>query len=223
MKEQQFQLVTPDRKEHAEKALNSEVERVLGDLGLTPEQLQNKKVADIEAGRRFIAAYCAKNNITDEVYSVEPNFGTPPHDNSLLFRNFRDTEGEIKKKTLAAEKEALPLKDETFDIVLMHNVLTYQAKNSPEESKIEIFQTLDESTRILKPGGEIRMWPFFPNHYLAGRDVRKYDSWRKQFLAKLNALRSTGQFHISYEKAPMYAGVERIDSERVIIRKKIVG
>lgn len=202
-------------KEHAESILQGETKRILKNVGLTDENLQHKRIVDIGAGERLVAAYCMKNELTNEVYSVDPNIGKYPHDRKFLENNFPDIEKEVRKKSVIGKKENLPFKDDSFDYAVIHGVFM-DHELTPEdflsEEKAIVKKIVEETVRILKEGGETRVWPFY-------RENKKYEIWNKILLDVLSELELRGVCETSFESAPAVSRGEEIPCERIIIKK----
>jgi ubiquinone/menaquinone biosynthesis C-methylase UbiE len=206
-------------KEHAEQIVFGEAKRILRNLGLTPEQLKNKKVADIGAGDRLISAFCFKNNITKEVYSIDPIIANSLRDRKFIEHNFTDLGG-VKEKSVAGRKESIPFGDNFFDIVILHGVFLFHgACDDVEKEKID--KTLDETIRVARAGGEIIIWPFYPEVGPIHREEEreKYKNWRKVVLDKLEKLKFQGLCEVIFEYAPAHSFGKEIEAQRIIIRK----
>ena len=54
---------------------------------------------------------------------------------------------------IAALAQALPFRDNTFDLIVSHQAIPKFLRRE------DLVPTIDEITRILKPGGEARLWP----------------------------------------------------------------
>jgi len=114
-------------------------------LNLTPEDLKDKKILDVGSGVGHFAAE-AKNFGAKDVISLDPGF--------KLERN-REKAKKIGAGTaIAARADALPFRDESFDLIL-NNFSVPMWSESPSEME----ETFREELRTLRPGGEIRLAP----------------------------------------------------------------
>lgn len=102
-------------------------------LELTSEDF-NKKILDIGAGNGEFAKWAKDHNISSEIYSLD------------LREKPEKTENFVN-----ASAEELPFKDNSFDLTISNCAIP----NVVDVEKIE--ETLLESIRVTKPGGEIRL------------------------------------------------------------------
>ncbi|BCJ94327.1 S-adenosylmethionine-dependent methyltransferase [Anaerocolumna cellulosilytica] len=112
----------------------------------TWEQLsfvQNKKILDFGSGNGMSANHFAVNN---EVTAIEPDHNAVNH----RFTNTKYTQ------LVGAEELLITFPDETFDMILCHNVLEYVSDRET---------ILSEFVRILKTGGQLSVL----KHNKAGR------------------------------------------------------
>ena len=107
-------------KERMENELKSRFEFIMKNLGLSVDKLQGKKILDIGAGERHIAAYCLKEEISDDVYSVEPNMDDPKFVHDFVGKNWPEIREAIDKKTFKEKRNDLSFKDESFDMIIIH-------------------------------------------------------------------------------------------------------
>lgn len=146
-----------------EEQLKQRFEYILGDLGLSYKDLHNKKILDIGAGERPIAAYCQLKGISSEVYSAEPNIDFEMYASSRQLENWPEIKAQIDERTVKDKRDALSFEDRTFDLVINHAAMP-GFKNDLRNGNIEkmkagINQILNEVIRVLKPGGEARIFP----------------------------------------------------------------
>ncbi len=114
-------------------------------LNLTPEDLKDKRILDVGSGVGHFAAE-AKDFGAEDVVSLDPGF--------KLERN-REKAKKIGAGTaIAARADALPFRDESFDLIL-NNFSVPMWSESPEEME----KSFREELRTLQPGGEIRLAP----------------------------------------------------------------
>ncbi len=114
-------------------------------LNLTPDDLKDKKILDVGSGVGRFAAE-AKEIGAEDVVSLDPGF---------KLKRSREKAKEIgAKAATAARADALPFRDESFDLIL-NNFSVPMWSESPGEME----ETFREELRTLRPGGEIRLAP----------------------------------------------------------------
>ena len=107
-------------------------------------EIENKKILDFGSGIGVTADYLAKNN---EVIAIEP-------DEESVNRRWQEN---TYHQIIGDVKDLKNFEDETFDMIVCHNVLEYA-----KEERIEI---VNELARILKKDGKISL----VKHNRAGR------------------------------------------------------
>lgn len=146
-----------------EEQLRQRFEYILGDLGLSHDDLRDKKILDIGAGERPVAAYCQLKGITGEVYSAEPHIDYERYTSSRELENWPEVKAQIDKKTIRDKRDALSFADGTFDLVINHAAMP-SFKNDLRNGDIErmrvgINQLFNEAVRVLRSDGEARIFP----------------------------------------------------------------
>ena len=124
-----------------EKLQAERAEAILHDLGMTWEQLQDKKVLDIGAGLAEFAQEAKKHSINVVSLEKQPEIweeGTPSKDVPYI-------QGDAK---------TLPFQDNSFDVILSR-----AAPPTISHEKDQIIQVLKEVNRVLKIGGEFHFGP----------------------------------------------------------------
>ena len=113
--------------------------------------LEGKRILDVGCG---IGAYVSKfRNFSDDVYGVDV-------DEEKIHRASRTL-----PHVLPAEAEALPFRDDSFDVILLHEVIEHVKSDR---------QTIREAMRCLRPGGDVvifapnRMYPFETHGFYVG-------------------------------------------------------
>lgn len=207
------------RKKEGDCSIDKEfLEHYLNSIGLKIDDIKNKRIIDIGAGERKFAASCLKNGINIDVYSVDPNLSKEPFDHLFLEKNFPNLEKDARAKTVMGKRESLPFKNESFDLAINLFALPgkkFLKEGNWEEMKRVIDVTFDEIIRVLKHGGEVRIYPleFYPDD-----QEEKYKPWKEAIENKLRELQSSGLCDIKLEvyKAPN----RKISTTRIIIVKK---
>lgn len=121
-------------------------------LGIRPESLRDRKILDIGAGFANFAREA--RHYGAEVVSLEPqdptdNLAMTPEEKMEFKRAL--SRGEIVQGIV----QNLPFEDESFDRVFaMVSVPLYLPRQESERTL-----AFDEMVRVLKPGGEVRIWP----------------------------------------------------------------
>jgi SAM-dependent methyltransferase len=114
-------------------------------------ELEGKRILDVGCG---IGAYVSKfRNFSADVYGVDV-------DEEKVQRAARTL-----PNVLPAEAEALPFRDDTFDVILLHEVIEHVRSDK---------QTIREAMRCIRPGGDViifapnRLYPFETHGFYFG-------------------------------------------------------
>lgn len=133
---------------------------------LEPKDLSGKKILDIGSGSQGTFARQA-NKLHAEVFSLSPNLINWPQrkqEKGLLSYIIRDNYW--RERSVAARSQQIPFKENQFDMVTsLFSVPNYLSEHA------QIFSSIQEMTRVLKPGGECYIGPIF---YLGSHNL-KYD------------------------------------------------
>jgi len=112
-------------------------------LGLAWNDLNGKKVLELGAGAALLAPEARNRRLDITFVDKHPEWTMgergPPKGSAYLI----------------ADADAMPFPDETFDLVISHSGPPVTSANS----KAEVFSTLCEVMRVLKPTGDIRIFP----------------------------------------------------------------
>ena len=137
----------------------------LDDLGLSEADIKNKRVLDVGAGARTFASHCIRTGINREIYSLKPRIGeTYPEEEKEITAIIGEKEKkEIDSKTVKAVMENMPFKDQSMDLVLAENAMPGFDSEKGEEMRSSVQNSFDEIIRVLKPGGEARLYPIYLN------------------------------------------------------------
>lgn len=121
-------------------------------LGIKPESLRDKKILDIGAGFANFAR--ESKHFGAETVSLEPQDPTDrlsmtPEEKAEFKRAF--SRGEIVQGIV----QSLPFQDGSFDRVFAVVSIPYYLPRQESERAL----AFDEMVRVLKPGGEVRIYP----------------------------------------------------------------
>lgn len=114
-------------------------------LNLPPDDLRDKKILDVGSGVGRFAAEAKEFGIED-VVSLDPGL--------KLEKNRKKAKKIGAGTAMAARADALPFRDESFDLIL-NNFSVPMWSEAPSEME----ETFREELRTLRPGGEIRLAP----------------------------------------------------------------
>lgn len=139
------------------------LEVYLKELGLSGEMLEGKTILDVGSGTRKFAKEVKDAGINADVISLDPAYASPETKFSYdtergvvvdLKERLQKTDVPgVKDKSLAGVGEALPFKDDTFDLVVADTSLPAYGTNE----QIDAF--FAEVFRVLKNDGELRFNP----------------------------------------------------------------
>lgn len=182
-------------------ALDRRIAQVLYHLGLPEDELRGKKVADIGAGRRELAAYCLRENISKEVYSIEPNLDHPKFElKRYIDRTWPELAADLDAKTIKGDSESLPFANDTFDIAVNHAALpsfrNLLIAGKTDEVRARLKKFFEEITRVLKPGGKAYIYPI--EHSL-GEEIFKL---RTDFILEIGEELMRNGYGVKTEKVP---------------------
>lgn len=133
----------------------------LNDFGLVDKDLSGKRILDAGAGLRHFARDCAEIEL-GEVWSLDKS----PQDWLTTKEIMKQVEGQNPKSEWlkpwqGAERysigglfQELPFADGGFDLVLSRNGLTQAL-----ETEAELVTAMKEAIRVVRPGGEVRIFP----------------------------------------------------------------
>ncbi len=125
----------------ASENLTGRAEQILSNLGLTWDDLEKKKVLDVASGESALAASATLLGIETNIVSTDIE-----HPSSFPF----PFDPRAKEKFIQADLNALPFPNESFDLIVSHGY---------PDGTLEV---LKQASRILKTGGELRIYPL-PN------------------------------------------------------------
>jgi hypothetical protein len=178
----------PSAEEKKRKALEAErglFGEYLENLGLEADDLRDKVVLDVGAGSRMFAAHVLREGLTEKVYSVEPDVrGAFPEEQEMLALTLSPEEKDrLDGMTMAGRWEALSLKDGSVDLLVSNGASPgseWRRDQDLEAVRKGIDDAFEEAVRVLKAGGEARLFPFS-----RGLDGRQ-EPWREAIDAKLD-------------------------------------
>jgi SAM-dependent methyltransferase len=119
--------------------LRHDADRMLDNLGLTLEDLRDKRVMDLGSGRGIISRVAKEAGIAD-VISVDDRKDRLSRHSTM--------------PRVAGTAPELPFADKSIDLILCHATVPGMTSNTKEVLKI-----IEELERIVTDKGEIRIWP----------------------------------------------------------------
>lgn len=135
------------------------------DLDISPEFLKGKKILDIGSGLNKFAKDLKEYDL--DLVSIDAFYALTPGQREEVFKdlspaNFEDLKEDLDRitgenkdsKLVGGRAESLPFVDRAFDVVLAEYSLPNHA-----ESFEQIRSFLFEVARVLKSGGEARIYP----------------------------------------------------------------
>jgi len=188
--------------------LGNELKNYEAIFNLSDEDLRDKKILEIGAGDRRFAATCILNNITREVYSLEPalsgedkpGYASQGFLDKVMEGLPADMRRKIEEKTLVTTAEQIPVEKDSFDLVIGRSV--------PFENIEQLENRLRELFRV---GKEIRLYPVHTDNYsamnIALNEVAKDLKFNVQFKT------------IVEEDIKTEDGIQHIQEDVVILRK----
>jgi len=156
-------------------------EECFEDLGVSLEFLKGKKILDIGSGLNQFAQDLKQENL--DITSLDMFYTLTSEQREEVFSELSPEDSEAIKKNLdrmvAEDKgshlvggraESLPFIDGAFDVVLAEYSMPHYA-----ESRKNVQDFFFEVVRVLKSGGEARIYPMFirPGRNITWRDVEK--------------------------------------------------
>lgn len=190
-------------------------------LGLSERDLRGKRVLDIGAGARLFASRCHKKNIDADIYSldidVDDDWDRQIHEHVWSDEVRRN----IDSRTVQADYRQLPFRTESFDLVVAHCSVPGGVKDLEYyESGLE--NTLAEMCRVIKPGGEVRIYPIIGKRH--GPDDQMFKESLERILKNIEELNG---YDVTCEKVDKGWVVDSrgqrqaIDFGRAIIHRRL--
>lgn len=199
-------------KEYGESAEENTYLGYMEELGLTPNELLNKKILDIGSAKSYFASYCLKHGISDSVYSVDAGEDsyTDKEVKKIIWPESLKTE--IERKSKKALMQNLPYDEGSFDLVIAVAALPGRYREYHGELTMEqdVEQSYDEIVRMLAPGGEARIAPLYNDE-----NNEYFGEWFKVTKKKLEKLSRIEGIIVDFEEIPEQ------ESQRIIIRKAL--
>lgn len=133
-------------------------EQILSELNLTEGDIKDKFILDLGSGGAGFAEGVKQNEeLLSRVVSVDPNYNlaTLSVENANLMNEAVKNITEQKLDAVAGLAENLPFKNETFDLVISNHAVPWHFAENTEK----ISKSIKEIMRVLKPGGEARLYP----------------------------------------------------------------
>lgn len=185
----------------------------LASLGLTETELRDKRILDVGADKGFFASYCAQQGINPNVESVDGG-QLSYFDKKLQEAAWTDdTRQERQRRTKQALMQALPYQNESFDLVVI--LAAHPGRESEFRGALSVEEDVDRSydeiLRMLAPGGEARIAPFYAE---ADENDEFFGDWLKATKKKLEALSHVEGITVTLEP------ISEAGDKRIIIRRQ---
>jgi len=152
-----------------------DIDRYLGHLNTTREDLRGKYILDVGAGYGRFAEECAREGLA-KVVSVDNDLQLGL---SWRVRIAALMDQECSRRAipdmLYARSEYLPFQDEAFDLVIAHFSVPIQCR-----SCADTFCAVAEMCRVAKRGGELRIVP------IAKPGEHDFNTWMEEELFLLS-------------------------------------
>ncbi|MDO8601266.1 MAG: class I SAM-dependent methyltransferase [bacterium] len=149
------------------------------DLRFAPDDF-DKKILDVGAGSAKFAKWAKEHGVSKEIYSLDP-----------VKENLAE-----KEKSVVAISEALPFKDESFDLIISNAAIpNMHIGNDLETVRGKVFNSLNEMVRVVKSGGEIRLGrvligkKYSPQRNLSSSIQEVLDTLNKKSGCQINKIR----------------------------------
>ncbi|MDO8241025.1 MAG: class I SAM-dependent methyltransferase [Candidatus Moranbacteria bacterium] len=191
------------------------VAQYYNNLGLSDEMLsQKERILDIGSNMADFAAHCKAQGINNEVISLEPELMNHPGIEAAQKMYLGDELCDyIKSRTVSGVMEKLPFKDASIDLIVNHAAMPgfNHSMYRIEEMKESVNDAFDEIIRVLKIGGEARMFPL-PD------SIGERSQWRPAIDRKLSEMEKAGicSFRIEDVASSETGGLL---GKRVIVKK----
>lgn len=175
---------------------------------LPEDDLKDKKILEIGACDRRVAAALMINKLTNEIYSLDPayikqqeGYADTEVTKGVVERLPQDLQEEIKKRTVSSTAEETPFNDQSFDLVIGRSVNF----DSPE-------QLVKRLKELLRVGNEVRLYP------VVDEDRSIYD-------AALGKVREELNIQVEFktiidEDIETDSGTRHVKEDVLILRKK---
>ncbi len=178
-------------------------------FALSDQDFKDRKILEIGAGDRRLAASVIINKLVTDFYSLEPALGADD-ESGYASKDFlkpvmkklpADTRAEIERKTIIAPAEAIPAENNSFDLVLGRSV--------PFENEQQLALRLRE---LLRVGKEIRIYP------VTGDNRASYEA---VVVAVRNEVACEIEFKTTLDtQVNTKNGLQAVKEDVLIIRKK---
>jgi len=191
-------MIPPDQKEH--------FNRYVEEFSLDIEKLKDKVVLDVGSGSNpLFVSELLEEGVTQKAYAIDQEDFFAEFDHYLpegreKYPREKVHKSPVKKHYIKAKVEALPIKPDSVDLVLMRAVIR------PETDLTKVFEQIDI---VLKPNGEFKIYPIFRD----SEDRERLD----EILSKLDS----DKFEYEWREVDSYeAGGKRHYRDLLIVRKK---
>ncbi|MEK7627476.1 MAG: class I SAM-dependent methyltransferase [Patescibacteria group bacterium] len=165
------------------------IDKYFDDLNLTSKRIEGKTILDIGAGVMQFAKGVSDSGIDAKVYSLDPFYSSPEKksvhkkDDELLEKFVQSHNNpDLKDKIIGGYADKIPFCDSAFDMVISEYSMPLYAR-----SVKEIDDFFDESLRVVKDNGEVRICPFW--------NLRS-NEFRERVKSKLKEMEKNGLIRI---------------------------
>lgn len=207
-KEAQSEVVDAERQAELSDWLERTYEDYKQVFALTDDDFRRKKILEIGAGDRRLAAACLQKRLTGNFISLEPalraqteGFADREFVNGLLAELPPEVRRHLDERTVAATAEKTPFTDRSFDLVLGRSVNFENAAQLVERIK-----------ELLRVGREVRLYPVDEHNRADYEDA--LDAVESEMLLEY-AFMTTLDANI-----PTASGDRRVREDVLIIRRK---
>jgi len=190
----------------------------LEDMGISEEDIAGRDIVDIGAGSRMFAGHCAMKGLDARVFSVEPEAGSadPEQEKAASMLWTSEVKDKVSRRTMSAVRSSVPLDGESMDMVLVRGAMPgteqFYDRHGAEAMNEDIDKAFSEICRIMRPGGEARMYPFYGSDYDNHRKP-----WKEAIDAKLAEISDSDEYQVEVQE--LDGGSSKETEARIVIRK----
>jgi len=196
---------------------DSAVKQYFNNLELTNKMLSEKEnVLDIGAGMRDFAGFCIREKINDNIISLEPALNKYPEtgiSEAIQMHWGKEVYNHMQSKTVAGNMEQMPFKNNSFDLIVDNAAMPgFNYSLNEIEQMIEgVEKAFDEIIRVLKPGGEARLFPL--------SEESLNEKWRPVIDKKIAEMMSSEKCSVFIESVLDLDTGEMMNEKRLVLKK----